>query len=71
MLIKHLKTDWLKISLKLQYTKHEKSIAAQSEIVKHCFATAWQMLNDNHNNTVSQVLTIIRNKKYRNNEPWS
>jgi len=37
-------------------TKHEKSIAAQ----KHYFTTAWQMLNDNHNNTGSQALKIIR-----------
>jgi len=29
-------------------TKHEKSIAAQIEIVKYYFTTAWQMLNDNH-----------------------
>ena len=35
-------------------TKHEKSIAAQ----KHYFTT---MLNDNHNNTGSQVLKTIRN----------
>jgi len=42
-------------------TKHEKSIAAQIEIVKHYFTTAWQMLNDNHNNTGSQALKIIRN----------
>jgi len=38
---------------KLKNTKHEKSIAAQIEIVKYYFPTAWQMLNDNHNNTGS------------------
>ena len=38
---------------KAKNTKHEKSIAAQIEIVKHYFTTAWQMLNDNHKNTGS------------------
>jgi len=46
---------------KPKITKHEKSIAAQVEIVKHYFTTAWQMLNGNHNNTGSQALKIIRN----------
>jgi len=31
----------------------KKSIAAEIEIVKHNFATAWQMLNANHNYTGS------------------
>jgi len=42
-------------------TKHENSIAAEIEIVKHYFTTAWQMLNESHNNTGSQALKIIRN----------
>jgi len=37
----HLKIYWLKISLKKQKnTEHEKSIAAQIEIVKHYFRLA-------------------------------
>ena len=46
---------------KLKNTNHEKSIAAQIEKVKHQFTTAWLMLDDNHNNTGSQALKIIRN----------
>ena len=51
----HLKIRWLKnFTENPKNTKHEKSIAAQIEIVKLYFTTAWQMLNDNHNNTGSQ-----------------
>jgi len=34
--------------------KHEESIAAQIMVVEHYFTTAWQMLNDSHNNTGSK-----------------
>jgi len=47
----------------LKNVKHEKSIAAQIEIVKHYFTTAWEMLNDSHNKTGSQALTNLEAKK--------
>jgi len=58
---KHLNLSVENFTQKPKNTKHEKPIAAQIEIVKHHFITAWQMLNDNHNNTGSQAVKLIRN----------
>jgi len=67
LLVENFKTKKIPNSKTKKY-QHEKSIAAQIEIVKHYFTTAWQMLNDSHNNTGSQALKVIRNYEYWNNQ---